>query len=56
MTSAIGDDSKIQSVRTAFKLIHANTGCALGETDKTLPKWYEFSLTFVPLSSYVLFF
>ena len=42
VTAGISEDSKIQSVKTTFKLIHANTGCALGETDKTLPKWYAF--------------
>jgi len=38
-TSEVGEDSKISSVRTTFKLIHANTGCALGETTQSLPKW-----------------
>ncbi|XP_065058532.1 protein O-mannosyl-transferase 2-like isoform X2 [Rhopilema esculentum] len=39
VTSNLGEDSKIQSVKTTFRLVHANTGCALGETEKTLPKW-----------------
>ena len=34
-----GKDGKISTVKTVFKLIHVNTGCALAETDKTLPKW-----------------
>eukprot|EP00794_Sanderia_malayensis_P020305 gene20305-22297_t len=39
IVSSPGADQIIQTVLTKFKLIHVNTGCALGETDKTLPKW-----------------
>ena len=39
VTNGAGEDNRIQTVKTVFRLIHVNTGCALTETDKTLPKW-----------------
>ena len=34
-----GEDRKIKTVKTVFRLIHATTGCALMETENLLPKW-----------------
>lgn len=34
-----GEKGIINTVKTVFRLIHVNTGCALTETGNTLPKW-----------------
>ena len=42
-----GEDRKIKTVKTVFRLIHATTGCALMETENLLPKWCVVKCLFV---------
>ncbi|XP_057315951.1 protein O-mannosyl-transferase 2-like isoform X2 [Hydractinia symbiolongicarpus] len=39
VTKHPGKNGRINTVKTIFRLIHVNTGCALQETDQLLPKW-----------------
>ena len=38
--SGEGDDGRIKTVKTVFRLIHVNLGCALHGSTQVLPKWY----------------
>lgn len=39
ITKYPSDNGRIKTVRTVFRLIHVNLGCALMETENQLPKW-----------------
>lgn len=38
--SGEGDEGRIKTVKTVFRLIHVNLGCALHGSTQVLPKWY----------------
>lgn len=38
--SGAGDDGRIKTVKTVFRLIHVSLGCALHGSTQVLPKWY----------------
>jgi len=45
--SGEGADGRIKTVKTVFRLIHVNLGCALHGSTQVLPKWYAIcKLTF----------
>lgn len=39
IVSGEGDDGRIKTVKTVFRLIHVNLGCALHGSTQVLPKW-----------------
>ena len=39
IVSGEGEDGRIKTVKTIFRLIHVNLGCALHGGTQTLPKW-----------------
>jgi dolichyl-phosphate-mannose-protein mannosyltransferase len=40
-------DERIKTVKTVFRLVHVNLGCALHMNTKTLPKWSVFNVVHV---------
>jgi len=53
--SGEGVDGRIKTVKTVFRLIHVNLGCALHGSTQVLPKWYAVcKLTFAVIMIIVI--